>query len=561
MDEAQAWQHTRFGVIWFPAGVFILLCNYNLYTDVLERCVVGGRCRRDLLQPVKKKKLEDSSAPGMAFNIAAMIRGSPNVLEQLVTICPCVMKGGRRMSASEVEMVQRAENQMLSPDFYDIEMPEDFVQVPAGLAEMVPIEAFFIDNNVVGINLIYWCDGRGNIWSRDDDPGSQLRGKLCAPCIFFTREDLGFLRYVPKSAQILGPQFVLANRSDPAFMMMESGAAHDAVACLMQMGLSIDTRCEFRGWSLLHYAVFFKDIDAVEFLIRQGISADCFSSGGGYRLKKEQPTCIAGRGGDILMLRLLFSLGANPNCRQQSTSDEDSLMVAMSGMGLNGQQSPLLVAGVSEGWDPAVIILLVDSGARFDKDSILFHMLADKSTSYGIFLVLAGAGANLNAFNGGETVVCRWIKKHEKTNCSDVLVAARKLGMDMNAVCKGVVPRTPLMYAVNYFNLNHVRTLLNLGADAGIKGEEKKTAGEMLELSTRASSHNGTMRSFRPFYREAEWQLARLPNLPADDVNVALTLLGADRSLEDERALEAKQNALGEAIHSYDDVFSRFSNI
>ena len=56
MEATRAWHYQVFDLIWFPAGVFISLgnynlynrCrvgwNYNLYTDVPEhRCRVGGR--------------------------------------------------------------------------------------------------------------------------------------------------------------------------------------------------------------------------------------------------------------------------------------------------------------------------------------------------------------------------------------------------------------------------------------------------------------------------------------------------------------------------------------
>jgi hypothetical protein len=44
MEATRAWHYQVFDLIWFPAGVFISLGNYNLYTDVPEhRCRVGGR--------------------------------------------------------------------------------------------------------------------------------------------------------------------------------------------------------------------------------------------------------------------------------------------------------------------------------------------------------------------------------------------------------------------------------------------------------------------------------------------------------------------------------------
>jgi hypothetical protein len=181
--------------------------------------------------------------------------------------------------------------------------------------------------------------------------------------------------------------------------------------------------------------------------------------------------------------------------------------------------------------------------------------------SVGLLQAVGRAGINLNDTIGDETVLCFWIRIFKNTDCSELLAVACNLGANVNASTHHETPRTPLMYAVSYFNLKHIRTLLDLGADTSIKGEENKTAGVMLQESTNVRLDGGGSACFRPFYRDAEWQSFPLPRLSAVDVDAALSLLGAAHSLEEKRALAAEQRAFGEAIHSYDDVFSRFSNI
>lgn len=184
--------------------------------------------------------------------------------------------------------------------------------------------------------------------------------------------------------------------------------------------------------------------------------------------------------------------------------------------------------------------------------------------SVGLLKAACQVGINLNYAIGDETVLCLWIRMFEHIDCSELLVAACNLGADVNASATLQEPRTPLMYAVSYFNLKHMRTLLGLGARTDIvherrwQGEiERYTPSQMLTAATMVCLDHGMKRSFRPFYRESEW----VTPLPIADVNAAFSLIGGGLASVDVETLEAKQNALGEAIHSYDDVFSRFSNI
>ena len=255
----------------------------------------------------------------------------------------------------------------------------------------------------------------------------------------------------------------------PAYLAAENG---DAATMRALLAAHADARAVFaEGETLLMTAARTGDVATLEVLLAAGADVDAVESRGG-----QTALMAAAAQNNAAAISTLLAAGAGRDVRE-ATGELTALGFAVRAGAVDATRA------------------LLDAGADASEtlaDGTSMLMLAAMNQSYEAAAVLLDHGADPSAAVGGFTVlhqiarVRRWTRGFnlpgpEHRDQLSSLELARKLvarGADVNARQTGERDggTTPFLLATKSLDLPYMRTLLELGADPGLKADDGTTA-------------------------------------------------------------------------------------